>query len=248
MYACAILALVKPPKSGRLFKKSWYLPMSTTSSWKFSKHLLEKSLKSIIFFCCWVLWFAAHAESNRFIGGHVQLATGYQLNTPVLDSYSNGQTNDSGNITGTPLVVGLGYTLSLSNQNMIGVTYEANLLNTRSATQTTVSGAGTSYSALGFASQQQYSLMLGHLISPYAMVYGKLGYATLTTTDADNNFTLPGFGVGLGYKLFFNDSQYFFTEYNQTRMARSGISSGSGNTFDAKSTGHEILFGVGLQF
>lgn len=209
----------------------------------------KKLLKSFVFLGCWGLFSLVHAESNRFIGGHVQLATGYQLNSLVLDSYSGGQTNDSGDITGTPLVVGLGYTLSLSNLNMVGVTYEANLLNTRSATQATVSGAGTTYSSLGFGSRQQLSLMLGHLLSPYAMVYGKLGYATLTTVDADNNFTMPGFGVGLGYKSFLNDSQYFFTEYNQTRMARSGIASGStGDTFDAKSTGHEILFGVGLQF
>lgn len=188
-----------------------------------------------------------HAESNRFIGGHAQIGTGLQMNTPTLDSYSNGQTNDSGNITGTPLVVGLGYTISLSNLHLIGISYDANLVNTRSATQSTTSGGTTTYSNLGFGSQQQLSVVAGYMLNPYAMVYGKLGYATLTTVNADNNFSMPGFGIGVGYKSFFNDSQYFFTEYNQTRMSRSGIASAS-NTFDAKSTGHEVLFGVGLQF
>ena len=206
-------------------------------------------MKSILFSCFLLLCLGevAQAESNRFIGGHVQLSTGYQLNTPTLDSYSNGQSNDSGNITGTPLVAGLGYTISLSHVPLIGISYDANLMNTRSATQTTTSSGTTSYSNLGFGSQQQLSVVAGYLLNPYAMVYGKLGYATLTTVNADNNFSMPGFGIGMGYKSFVNDSQYFFTEYNQTRMSRTGIASGS-NTFDAKSTGHELLFGVGMQF
>jgi hypothetical protein len=211
---------------------------------------LEKSLKSILVCCVLLFGCSVQAESNRFIGGHLQLATGYQLNTPTLDNYSKGYTNDGGNLTGSPLVVGMGYTISLSSVHVIGISYEANLSNTKSAVQATTSGGTTTYSNLGFGSQQQLSVVAGYLLNPYAMVYGKLGYASLTTVNADSNFSMPGFGIGLGYKSFFNDSQYFFTEYNQTRMSRSGIPSGSASsdTFDAKSTGHEILIGVGLQF
>ena len=195
----------------------------------------------------WLGLGSVQAESNRFIGGHVQLGTGYQLNSPTLDNYSNSQANDSENITGTPLVIGVGYTLSVSNLNVVGISYELNLLNTRLATQTTTSSSGTTYSSLGFSNQQQFSVVAGHLLSPYTMVYGKLGYATLTTVDADNNFSMPGFGLGVGVKSFVNDAQYFFAEYNQTRMARSAIANGS-VTFDAKATGHQLLVGVGLQF
>jgi len=79
------------------------------------------------------------------------------------------------------------------------------------------------------------------------MAYAKLGYASLTTTRAVNNFDLSGYVLGAGYKSFLNNYQYVFAEYNHTRMPKTGLTVGT-YTFDAKSVGHEILFGVGLQF
>ena len=85
------------------------------------------------------------------------------------------------------------------------------------------------------------------MLSSYAMVYGKLGYASLTTTKAENNFDLSGYVLGAGYKSFLNNYQYVFAEYNHTRMPKTGLNNGS-ITFNAQSVGHEFLFGVGLQF
>ena len=192
--------------------------------------------------------FAAHAESNRFIGGNIQIATGYQLNTPTLDNYSEKTISTSNsNINAIPLVLGLGYSLSLNNSKIIGLSYERNLVDTNSASLSTTSSTATTGSSMAYTNQQRFSLIGGHLLNSYAMVYGKLGYASLTTTKADNNFDLSGYVIGAGYKSFLNNYQYVFAEYNHTRMPKTSLTVGT-YTFDAKSVGHELLFGVGLQF
>jgi hypothetical protein len=192
--------------------------------------------------------FAAHAESNRFIGGNVQIATGYQLNTPTLDNYSNSQTTSNSNINAIPLVLGLGYSLSLNHSTVMGLSYEKNLVDTNSASLSTTSSLGASTgSSLAYTNQQRFSVTGGYLLSNFSMVYAKLGYASLTTTKAENNFDLSGYVLGAGYKSFLNNYQYVFAEYNHTRMPKTGLSDGS-ITFNAQSVGHEFLFGVGLQF
>ena len=192
--------------------------------------------------------FAAHAESNRFIGGNIQIATGYQLNTPTLDNYSEKTISTSNsNINAIPLVLGLGYSLSLNNSKVIGLSYERNLVDTNSASLSTTSSTATTGSSMAYTNQQRFSLIGGHLLNSYAMVYGKFGYASLTTTKADNNFDLSGYVIGAGYKSFLNNYQYVFAEYNHTRMPKASLTVGT-YTLDAKSVGHEFLIGVGLQF
>lgn len=188
--------------------------------------------------------FAAHAESNRFIGGNVQIATGYQLNTPTLDNYSNNQTTSNSNINAIPLMLGLGYSLSLNQSTVVGLSYEKNLVDTYS---TTLSTGSSTTESLAYTNQQRYSLTGGYLLSNFSMVYAKLGYASLTTTKAANNFDLSGYVLGAGYKSFLNNYQYVFAEYNHTRMPETIFTVGT-YSFNAKSIGHEFLLGFGLQF
>ncbi len=206
-------------------------------------------MKSFFCYCLTYLLFAftAHAESNRFIGGHIQIATGFQLNNPTLDNYSDSQSTSSSPVKGIPLVFGAGYSLSLSGSKVIGLSYERNLVDTYSASLATTSSGTTKSSSLAYSNQQRLSVTGGHLLNNFAMVYGKLGYASLSTTKADNNFDLSGYVLGVGYKSFLNNFQYVFAEYNHTRMPKTGLVNGS-VTYDAQSVGHELLFGVGLQF
>jgi len=191
--------------------------------------------------------FAAHAESNRFIGGHIQIASGYQWNNPSLDNYSDSQSTTSSPVKGIPLVFGAGYSLSLNSSKVLGLSYERNLADTYSASLSTTSSGTSKSSSLAYTHQQRISITGGHLLSNFAMVYGKLGFASLSTTKADNNFDLNGYVLGVGYKSFLTNYQYVFAEYNHTRMPQTGLSNGS-VTYDAQSVGHELLFGVGLQF
>jgi hypothetical protein len=166
------------------------------------------------------------------------------LNTPTLDNYNNYQTTSNSNIHAIPLVLGLGYSLSLNHSTVMGLSYEKNLVDTYS---TTLSTGSSTTENLAYTNQQRFSVTGGYLLSNYSMVYGKLGYASLTTTQAVNNFDLSGYVIGAGYKSFLNNYQYVFAEYNHTRMPKTGLSNGS-ITFNAQSVGHEFLFGVGLQF
>ena len=131
----------------------------------------------------------------------------------------------------------------------MGLSYSKNLVNTATGSQATSSSGAVTNSSLGYSNQQQYSLLGGYLLNQVSMIYGKLGYATLTTTHADKDFNLSGYGVGLGYKTFLSNFHYLFAEYNQTRLSNTGIvSATSGVSYDGRSKGHEILFGAGLQF
>ena len=166
------------------------------------------------------------------------------MNTPELYNYSNSQTTSNSNINGIPLVIGLGYSLSLNPSTVIGLAYEKNLVDTYT---TSLSTGSSTTESLGYTNQQRYSPTGGYLLSSFSMVYGKVGYASLTTTKAVNNFDLNGYVLGAGYKLFLNNSQYVFAEYNHTRMPNTKVTVGT-YSFDARSVGHELLFGLGLQF
>lgn len=215
-------------------------------TWTILHSITGHNVKPFFCYCLAYLLcvFAAHAESNRFIGGNIQIATGYQLNTPTLDNYSNSLITSNSKINAIPLVLGVGYSLSLNHSKVIGLSYEKNLVDTYS---TTLSTNNSNNESLAYTNQQRFSITGGHLLSNFSMVYGKLGYASLSTTRAVNNFGMTGYVLGVGYKSFFNNYQYVFAEYNHTRMPKAHLSMGS-YTFDVQSIGHELLFGVGLQF
>lgn len=189
------------------------------------------------------------AQSNLFVGWHVQAATGYQGVTPSLTNYStSGAYTNSQTSQSMPLVLGAGFTFAISERQVLGLTYERNLLSIHAAGQDYYTSSGlTSSTRMGFDNQAQWSLMLGQLIRNGSMVYGKLSYASLDTTDAANNFSLDGYGVGIGFKTFLNPFQYVYTEYNYTKMSERSIQLGS-DSFKASAVGKGGLVGIGWQF
>jgi outer membrane immunogenic protein len=189
------------------------------------------------------------AQSNLFLGWHMQAATGYQGVTPSLTNYStSGAYTNSQTSQSMPLVLGAGFTFAISERQVLGLTYERNLLSINPAGQDYYTSSGlTSSTRMGFDNQAQWSLMLGQLIRNGSMVYGKLSYASLDTTDAANNFNLDGYGVGIGFKTFLNPFQYVYTEYNYTKMSERSIQIGS-DSFKASAVGKGGLVGIGWQF
>lgn len=190
------------------------------------------------------------AQSNLFLGWHIQAASGYQTVTPSLTNYSNPSYHtDSQTSKGMPLTLGVGYTFALSERQVLGLGYERNLLSSKPATQNFYDAGSTlrSTSSMGFDQQSQWSVTLGQRIRNGAMAYGKLGYASMNTTDATNNFSLQGWGVGVGYKTFLNPFQFVYTEFNYTKMNEKTIALGS-DSFKASAVGKGGLVGVGWQF
>jgi len=147
-----------------------------------------------------------------------------------------------------PLVLGGGFTFAISERQVLGLTYERNLLSTKPAGQDYYTNSGLiSSSRMGFDKQAQWSVKLGQLIRNGSMVYGKLAYASLETTNAANNFSLDGYGLGVGFKTFLNPFQYVYTEYNYTKMTERSIQIGT-DSFKASAVGKGGLVGIGWQF
>jgi hypothetical protein len=191
----------------------------------------------------------AMAQSNLFLGWHIQAAAGYQTVTPSLTNYSNSGYTNSQASTGIPLVVGVGFTFALTERQVLGLTYERDLRSTRPAGQDFYdsSNALISSTSMGFKNASLWSLVLGQLIRNGSMVYTKLGYASMDTTHASNNFYMDGYGAGVGFKTFLNPFQYIYTEYNYTKMTDRNVSIGS-DSFKASAVGKGGLVGIGWQF
>ncbi len=192
---------------------------------------------------------SATAQSNMFLGWNIQAAVGYQSIVPTLNNYlptSSAYTTSQGS-KGIPLFISGGYSWPVSERQVLGWSYERNLFNTKPGSQTHYNGATLSSANMGFKNQSQLSLVYGQLIRNGSMVYGKAGYASMETTNADSNFSMDGYGLGAGYKTFLNPFQFVFAEYNYTRMTDQTVTSGA-NSFNASSKGHGVLMGLGWQF
>jgi hypothetical protein len=188
-----------------------------------------------------------------FLGWNIQAAVGYQSIVPTLNNYlhnylptSSAYTTSQGS-KGIPLFISGGYSWPVSERQVLGWSYERNLFNTKPGSQTHYNGATLSSANMGFKNQSQLSLVYGQLIRNGSMVYGKAGYASMETTNADSNFSMDGYGLGAGYKTFLNPFQFVFAEYNYIRMTDQTVTSGA-NSFNASSKGHGVLMGLGWQF
>jgi hypothetical protein len=190
----------------------------------------------------------ALAQMNLFVGLSVQAATGYQTVSPYLSYYkTSGAYTESQNSTGYPLTVSSYYTWSVSDRVIMGAGYERNLKSTNAGSLYYYNGSSGTTSSMGFKNQAQFSLIAGHLIKNDGLLYAKLGYASVDTTNASNNFSMNGYGTGVGYKTFLNPFQFVFTEFNYTKMADTTVSNGS-ETFRATATGKGAVLGMGWQF
>lgn len=190
----------------------------------------------------------AMAQSNLFLGWHIQAATGYQAVTPSLTNYSNSGYTNSQTSTGIPLALGVGFTFAMTERQVMGLSYERDLRSTRPAGQDFyTNNALVSTTSMGFKNASQWSLVLGQLIRNGSMVYTKLGYASMDTTQATNNFSLDGYGAGVGFKTFINPYQFVYTEYNYTKMTERTVTIGS-DSFKASAVGKGGMLGIGWQF
>ena len=192
---------------------------------------------------------SATAQSNLFLGWNIQAAVGYQSIAPALNTYSSSSSayTTSQGSKGIPLFISGGYSWPVSERQVLGWSYERNLFNTKPGSQTHYNGATLSSANMGFKNQAQLSLVCGQLIRNGSMVYGKAGYASMETTNADSNFSMDGYGLGAGYKTFLNPFQFVFAEYNYTRMTDQTVTNGA-NSFNASSKSHGVLMGLGWQF
>jgi hypothetical protein len=213
---------------------------------------------------------SAMAQS-AFEGFYGQVSTGYENNsansTSVLTGPAPFATLGLGSSSkgSVPLVVGLGYTFSLTPQYLLGIGADYSTLSS------TLNNANFSCSDCAGAQAQvkvsnRYSVYVtpGYQIDKDKMAYLKAGYSnqkvqeqlagTATPAGAQlGSATTGGYVLGLGYKQIIDGGFYGFGEANY--YSYSGVSLNNtlsdGTTLSGnnpKTTAYNFLVGVGYKF
>lgn len=177
---------------------------------------------------------SAFAQKSAFEGFYGQIATGYENNTiqntnlgvtspGVSETTTGGGTATSGT---APLIVGLGYTFSLSPQFALGLGADYSTLSqtTNNATYNFVGGcAADNCVQANFKISNRYNLFVtpSYVIDKDKLAYLKVGYSGVTVKAQPQNSdlsslssNLSGYVVGLGYKQIISGGFYGFGEAN----------------------------------
>lgn len=211
---------------------------------------------------------------SAFEGAYGQISTGYENNTVDSVRLTGQDYGDVAHVSSraspssvsAPLVLGVGYTFSVTDRFTLGLGLDY------SALSQTTDAAGFGYPSTGssaiydynFAISNRYSLFVspGYAIDMNKLAYAKLGYAsqqikysqTNCCSSPSNKDTVNGYVLGLGYKQMITNGVYAFAEANYYAFESASLSStytdGPGGTVSAnpKSKSYNFLVGVGYRF
>jgi hypothetical protein len=213
---------------------------------------------------------SAMAQS-AFEGFYGQVSTGYENNsansTSVLTGPAPFQTIGLGSSSkgSVPLVVGLGYTFSLTPQYLLGIGADystlSSTLDNANISCATCSGAQTQVKV-----SNRYSVYVtpGYQIDKDKMAYLKAGYSnqkvqeqlagTAKPTGAQlGSATTGGYVLGLGYKQIIDGGFYGFGEANYYSYSGASLNNtlSDGTTLSGnnpKTTAYNFLVGLGYKF
>jgi outer membrane immunogenic protein len=217
----------------------------------------------------------ANAQS-AFEGFYGQIATGYENNsiqssqttfttTPNINAAPyNNPSISFGNV---PLIAGLGYTFSISNQFTLGIGADYSFITSKSGNTTSTPTAAGDDPATGYtkvSNRMNVYLTPGLVIDKNSLAYLKVGYSGQkvenfdTATNASlGSANVSGFILGLGYKQVISGGFYGFGEANYMSYGKKTISdSGACNSLcssytastPTSSSAYNFLVGVGYRF
>lgn len=225
---------------------------------------------------------SAFAQS-AFEGFYGQIATGYENNTiqntnlvigPNSDgSHTGGTSSGGGTATSgnAPLIIGLGYTFSLSPKFTLGLGADYSALSQTTNTATYNFGSGCADPDGGCAPvkykiSNRYNIFVtpGFAIDKDKLAYLKVGYSGVTAqaqpqdSGASSSSTnLSGYVVGLGYKQIISGGFYGFGEANYYGYSKASFSGTATNTdgtppqplsLNPGVNAYNFLVGVGYKF
>ncbi len=219
---------------------------------------------------------SAFAQKSAFEGFYGQIATGYETNNVQSSTTSFAlnpggagpvYSNPSVNFSNAPLIAGLGYTFSLTNQFTLGLGADYSFITGKSGNFTSTSASPDTEPNVGYykvSNRTNVYLTPGYVIDKDKLAYLKAGYSTqkLEGFSADGNTStgsanVSGYIVGLGYKQMITSGLYGFGEVNYMSYSKANISSSGRcdsycNTYTAStssgSTAYNILVGLGYKF
>ena len=205
---------------------------------------------------------SAFAQAQNFEGFSVYASTGYNSWKSGLSNYITGgdtvtgATFDSVEGGGTPLFLGLEYTLPIDKEFTLGISWESDMLDGKADTGVAndVSGAKLrDYTHVVKSGAYQISLKPGFVMAPNTLLYGKLGYYSLTSSigevgETPDSFTSTGYGLGVGVKQMLSKNIFGFGEFSTRIGTTKNQTDGLGDTIDLKVDGMSALVGIGIKF
>jgi len=199
--------------------------------------------------------FGVNAQVSKFEGASATVALAYQSYSIDMASIvtANGTSLTAPNSASKGAVgkVGLDYTWSLGNENLLAVGLDY-ALNGGGSGLIDYQYQGASLSTEGVKSKQKVKIFIAPstLINQDTLGYIKLGYAQYQAkfTSDGSKQTASAITYGIGAKFMASEKSYFFAEANMLSGRSKTLVSGDGTTITSKPKGSEILVGYGIKF
>ena len=220
-----------------------------------------KKITKLVSMCAMVtLTSSAFAQAQNFEGFSVYASTGYNswksgLSNFVVAGVPRADAFDSVEGRGTPLFLGLEYTLPIDKEFTFGISWETDMLDGTTGTgAANLNGAKTGdYTHVVKSGAYQISLKPGVVMAPNTLLYGKFGYYSLTSSigevgETPLSYTSTGYGLGAGLKQMLSKNIFGFGEFSTRIGITKNLTDGDGRTSDLKVDGMSALVGVGVKF
>ncbi len=202
-----------------------------------------------------LLTFGANAQVSKFEGASATVALAYQYYSIDVASIvlANGSSLTAPNSASKGAVgkVGLDYTWSLGNENLLAVGLDY-ALNGGGYGLVDYQYQGASVASEGVKTKQKVKIFIAPstLINQDTLGYIKLGYAQYQAKFSSDGSkeTASAITYGIGAKFMASEKSYFFAEANMLSGRSKTLVSADGTTSNTKPKGSEILVGYGVKF
>ena len=206
----------------------------------------------------------ASAQSSEFDGWSAQIGLGYQSSDVTLDNVKQSGTAiavtaDKLKPSGTVMMLGVGYTASMTDKYTLGGMFEINALKSQSSFGNTYfNGAKVASGGITnvLANQYQLSIVGGYKMEKDTLLYGKLGYVTAkseTTNEDASAATSPnmsGYALGVGLKKLYDKKTFGYIEANSIKFNNQDLTDAGDSriTYTSGGSGYNIVVGIGMNF
>ena len=203
---------------------------------------------------------AADAAKN-FEGFTVQFGTGYQSpkskTSNILINGVSGVTSSGTTLNEVPAVLGAGYTFALTDQYLLGVDVEYDVLKSKDG-QTNLfrNNALLVNQGSKTKSKNRMSVLLspGYAVNDTTAIFATVGYFKLSTSCTNDDGTACADGSAKGYSLggkvrfLVNKNVYLFAGASYIKANDKDVVQAGGVSFKSKTDGYNTEFGVGYKF
>ena len=219
------------------------------------------------------------SAQSAFQGFYGQIGTGYENNTiqntslTTQDVGAQAYTSAGGSKAtsgAAPLVVGLGYTFSVTPSYTVGlgIDYSALYQNTGNASYSFASTGGGN-PTFNYKISNRYNIFVapGYAIDKDKLAYFKVGYSNQGVQASNQNCSpncapstntanVSGYVLGLGYKQIITGGIYGFAEANYYNYSKANLSGSYSDTDGTRGNysmnpgvnAYNVLVGVGYKF